>query len=200
MYGTALLALTSTGGSEITGTIGPTDTLVGSTVLQDGSGTAVTFAMGGTSEAYAGGTVTVDGSTAGDLMTAINDYTAGSVTGEGGAPADFTITATTDAGGSGGIYLQSGTEGNAITVTGNLADAYAENNATTVAGEAVVAGSASSVTIGSGSGQSIPAMCWAGNIAITNTVGGVAVTHTFVMGSGAASGSGAGTLTGTTSR
>ena len=89
VYGTALLALTNTAGSEITGTIGTTDTLVGSTVLQDGSGTAVTFAMGGTSEAYAGGTVTVDGSTAGDLITAINDYTAGTVTGEGGAPPTF---------------------------------------------------------------------------------------------------------------
>ncbi len=85
VYGTGLLALTGPGGTTIAGTISPTDTLAGSITIQDGSGTAVTFAMGGTSEAYAGGTVTVNGSTVGDLLTAINDYTAGSVTGESGA-------------------------------------------------------------------------------------------------------------------
>ncbi len=183
VYGTALLALTSTDGSQITGTIGASDTLVGSVVLTDGTGAAETFTMGGTAEAYADNTVTVNGSTAGDLLTAINDFTAGSISGQSAAPAGFSITATTDAGGSGGLYLQSGTQGNDVTVDASgLSDAIAENNPTTVDGQAVVAGTAASLTVGPATGSVNSGDTLAGGIAITNTVDGKAVTHTFVLG------------------
>ena len=186
VYGTGLLALTGPGGTTISGTIGATDVLSGSVVITDGSGTPTTFTMGGTSEAYAGGTVTVNGGTIGDLLSAINDYTAGTVVGEGGVPASFAITATQDTAGSGGIYLQSSVMGNAVTISGNLSDTVTENNETQIQGQQVAAGSPASVTYGPATGSVNSGDILAGGITITNTVGGSVVTHTFVLGGSSA--------------
>ncbi len=187
VYGTALLALTNTGGTQITGTIGASDVLSGSVVLTDGSGTATTFTMGGSAEAVSGSVVTVNGNTIGALQTAINDYTGGTITGMGGnKPAGFAITATPDnAGASGGLYLQSGTSGNTVTVNAaGLSDTVAENNMTTTqAAQAIAAGSAASATIGPQAGSVNSGDTLTGQVVISNTLyGGGAVTHTFVMG------------------
>ncbi len=182
VYGTGLLAVTGPGGTSIAGTIGAADVLAGSVVITDGAGTPTTFTMGGTSEAYAGSTIAVNGSTIGALLTAINDYAAGTVAGEGGVPASFAITATQDTLGSGGIYLQSSVLGHVVTVSGNLSDTVPENHQTQVQGQNVVAGSAGSGTIGPASGSVNSGDTLGGGITITNSVGGNTVTHTFVLG------------------
>jgi len=57
-YNTALVALTNTAGTSITGTIGVGDTVAGSIVIQDGAGAAETFIMGGTGATQTVGTTT----------------------------------------------------------------------------------------------------------------------------------------------
>jgi flagellin len=193
VYGTGLLALTNAGGTAITGTIAAADTLVGSVVIQDGAGAPETFTMGGAGATNTVGTqTTVHGNSMANLLSAINAVT----TLVGGAA--FKIAATTDTGASGGIYLQSGTLGNNITMTETLSDAYAENISTSVAGQAVVVGSASSITIGSAGSVNTNEVL-AGTIAITNSVSGAPVTETFKMGTSANDGTASkGTLSGTT--
>jgi flagellin len=176
VYNTGLVALTGSGGTTLAGTIGAGDTLVGSVVIQDGAGAAQTFTMGGAGPTTTLGNVTtVQGNSMANLISAINGVT----TAIGGA--SFAIAATADSS-SGGMYLQSGTLGNALTITGNLSDGYAENNVTAnPAGQAVVTGSNTVALLGPGSGTVNTSDLLTGSITITNA----GQTHTFTMGANA---------------
>lgn len=193
VYNTGLVAITGSGGTTLDGVIGATDTLVGSIVIQDGSGAAQTFVMGGTgATTTAGNVTTVQGNSMANLISAINGVTAAI-----GGPS-FAITATVDSS-SGGMYLQSGTLGNALTITGDLADGYAESNVVAnPVGQAVVTGSNTVALLGPSAGTVNTADTLTGSITITNA----GQTHTFTMGtsaydssSAAASGIGTNSLT-----
>ena len=175
VYNTGLVALTNAAGTAITGTIGGADTLVGSIVIQDGAGAAETFIMGGAGATATVGTVTtVQGNSMANLITAINGVT----TAVNGAA--FKITATADSS-SGGMYLQSGTSGNALTITGTLSDAYAENHvAANPVGQFVVAGTPTTALLGTG-GTVNTTDVLTGSVTISNA----GQTHTFTMGASA---------------
>lgn len=193
VFNTGLVAMIGSGGTTIDGTIGAGDTLVGSIVIQDGAGTAQTFVMGGVgATSTVGNVTTVQGNSMANLISAINGVT----TAIGGP--SFAIAATADTS-SGGMYLQSGTLGNALTVTGDLADGYAENNvAANPVGQAVVVGSSTVALLGPSGGTVNTTDVLTGQITITNA----GQTHTFTMGasaydssSAAAAGLGTTTLT-----
>jgi len=172
VYNTGLVALTNAAGTAITGTIGGGDTLVGSIVIQDGAGAAETFTMGGAGATVTVGTATtVQGNSMANLISAINGVT----TAVNGAA--FKITATADSS-SGGMYLQSGTSGNALTITGTMSDAYAENNVTAnPQGQSIVTGTPTVALLGPTSGTVNTADSLTGSI----TIGAA----TFTMGTSA---------------
>ena len=171
-YNTALVALTNTAGTSITGTIGVGDTVAGSIVIQDGAGAAETFIMGGTGATQTvGTTTTVQGNSMANLISAIN-----TVTGSVGGPA-FKIAATPDAS-SGGMYLQSETSGNALTITSTLSDAFAENKvAANPAGQPVVGGTPTIAMLGPSAGTVNTSDVLTGSVKIGNA--------TFTMGTSA---------------
>ena len=187
-YNTALVALTNTAGTSITGTIGVGDTVAGSIVIQDGAGAAETFIMGGTGATQTvGTTTTVQGNSMANLISAIN-----TVTGSVGGPA-FKIAATPDLLASGGMYLQSETSGNALTITSTLSDAFAENKvAANPAGQPVVVGTPTIAMLGPSAGTVNTSDVLTGSVKIGNA--------TFSMGasaynSGALAATGIGTNT-----
>ena len=171
-YNTALVALTNTAGTSITGTIGVGDTVAGSIVIQDGAGAAETFIMGGTGATQTvGTTTTVQGNSMANLISAIN-----TVTGSVGGPA-FKISATPDSS-SGGMYLQSETSGNALTITSTLSDAFAENKvAANPAGQPVVVGTPTTAMLGPSAGTVNTSDVLTGSVRIGNA--------TFTMGTSA---------------
>ena len=162
VYGTGLVAMTGPGGTTLAGKIAGGDTLTGSITIQDGvAGTSETFVMGGSGGPTLGGANTVDvgGTTMASLITAINNF-------PGGAPATYKISAVADTS-SGGMYIQSGTVGHALVVSGNLSDAYDENNpiASTTA-HAFQAGTPTTVAIGPSSGTVNTSDVFTGSIVI----------------------------------
>ena len=171
-YNTALVALTNTAGTAITGTIGGGDILEGSIVIQDGAGAAETFVMGGGGATQTiGTTTTVQGNSMASLISAINGVT----TAVGGAA--FMIAASSDSS-SGGMYLQSETSGHALTVTSTLSDAFQENNvAANPAGHAVVIGTPTAAMLGPSTGTVNTSDVLTGSIKIGNA--------TFTMGTSA---------------
>ena len=171
-YNTALVALTNTAGTSITGTIGVGDTVAGSIVIQDGAGAAETFIMGGTGATQTvGTTTTVQGNSMANLISAIN-----TVTGSVGGPA-FKISATPDSS-SGGMYLQSETSGNALTITSTLSDAFAENKvAANPAGQPVVVGTPTTAMLAPSAGTVNTSDVLTGSVRIGNA--------TFTMGTSA---------------
>ena len=174
IYGTGLVAMTGSGGTTLAGKIAGTDTLTGSITITDGNGgTSETFVMGGSGGPVldaAPNTVDVGGTTMASLINAINNF-------PGGAPATFKIAAVADTS-SGGMYIQSGTAGHALAVSGNLSDAYAENHpsASTTA-HWPQAGTPTTVAIGPSSGTVNTSDLFTGGIVI----GGA----TFTMGTSA---------------
>ncbi len=173
-YNTALIALTSNAGKTIAGTVGAgADLLEGQIVIQDGAGQAETFIMGGGATVFTPGTNTtvVQGNSMANLIAAINGTTAAI----GGAA--FKIVASPDAT-TGGMYLQSETLNNALTITSTLSDAYAENNvASNPVGHAVVVGTPTTAMLGPTSGTVNTSDVLTGSIKIGNA--------TFTMGSSA---------------
>jgi flagellin len=206
-YATALLAVTNTDGTTVTGAIGSSDNLTGSIVLTNG-GVSDTFVMGTNSDgtnptgidsnatlsATGGNTYYVGPGGTSALTTAINAL--GTAEGSTG----LNLTATTGA--SGGINLQSSVvEGSSpapISLSGTLAVTQNANVTSSVTGAVASAGTASTVTVAPASGTVNTTDTLTGNVVLTNTpAGGSAVTETFVLGgSGGTQGGGTGTLTG----
>ena len=169
-YGTAILQL-------VGGTIADnTATLTGQIQIKNGSGPTQTFIMGAntTGNPAPAGTVYTNGTSVASLLAAINGDVA------------LGVNAMAPGGGTGGIYLQSTTVGTSITTPGTttLADAIAENNATSTQGKTGLAGADSTLTVGlaSGSLNTSDTLTTGGSISLTNN----GVTHTFTVGSGSA--------------
>ncbi len=210
-YATALLAVTNSTGTTVTGAIGSSDNLTGSIVLTNSNGKSDTFVMGndptGTNPTGLNSSATLS-TTGGNvyyvgpggtsaLTTAINAL----VTSEGATGLDLHATA----GASGGINLQSTVvEGGApapISFTGTLAVAQEDSASSSVTGAVAAPGTASTVSVTPASGSVNTTDALSGSIVLTNTTaGGSAVTETFVLGgSGGTDGGGTGKLTGTAS-
>jgi flagellin len=209
-YATALLAVTNSAGTTVTGAIGSSDNLSGSIVLTNSNGKADTFVMGNdptgtnptglnsaaTLSTTGGNTYYVGPGGTSALTTAINTL----VGSEGGTGLDLHATA----GASGGINLQSTVvEGGTpapISFTGTLAVAQDASATSSVTGAIASAGTASTATVTPASGLVNTTDALSGSIVLTNTTaGGSAVTETFVLGgSGGTDGGNTGSLSGTT--
>jgi flagellin len=178
-FGTAVLQL-STGNIGTNGNDVGVD-LTGQIQIQNGAGTINTFIMGVGADNPATHTYYTGANTVSSLVNKINGDVALGITaiapGLTGNP------------GTGGIYLQSSTTGTTITTPGvagvnTLASAVAMPVGVPVPGVTAVAGTDSSVTVGVQGGGLNTGDTLTGAISITNG----AVTHSFSIGSGVASG------------
>jgi flagellin len=200
-YSTGLLALVNSDGSSITGTIDGSATLNGSITLTNGT-VSDTFVMGNgpnggsgldgiAQNASGGNTIYTGANTLASLVSAIN--------GSDGVTGDTLDLSVSTGGPNGGLYLQSTDPDTTMSMSASTLAVEQTAGATNAVSHVnAVAGSASTVSIGTGAAVNTSDVL-SGSVILTNTpTSGSAVTETFVMGTSANDGSGAGTLSGTT--
>jgi len=171
-----------------TGTIGATDALSGTIVLSNGNagapGTAQTFVMGTTANVN-GATITTAGTTLADLATAINQDSS-----------NLGLNATVV---NGVLNLQATAQDTTIAVTNGSGSALTDTATETVTSPSTgVVATASTATMTLASGTLSTSNVLTGSVAISANGANSGNPITFVMGTTAASGSSAGTLSGNT--